>query len=223
LAERRCNIVIHYRDSGRAATTLAAALRKRGVRAQTVQGDLATEKGCEAVLAQALKAAGCLDVLVNNAAVFHKDRLASATSEKLLRELQVNLMAPMALIRAFAKTRGRGKVVNLLDRRIAAHDLECLPYLLSKKALAELTLTAALELAPAISVNAVAPGAVLPPPGRGAAYIRDLAGRVPLRRKVTPADVASAVIFLLESDAITGQVVFVDGGQHLLGGAGPLG
>jgi pteridine reductase len=94
------------------------------------------------------------------------------------------------------------------------------PYLLSKVALAEFTRTAALALAPRIRVNGVAPGAILPPPGKGKAHLRDAAGPVPLRRQVTPHDVAEAVVALVKAEAITGQIVFVDGGQHLLGEMG---
>jgi NAD(P)-dependent dehydrogenase (short-subunit alcohol dehydrogenase family) len=90
------------------------------------------------------------------------------------------------------------------------------PYVLAKKALAELTQLAARELAPRFTVNGVAPGAVLPPPGQGADYLHDHAGPVPLQIQVTPADVAAGVLALLQNDAITGQILFVDGGQHLL-------
>ena len=127
----------------------------------------------------------------------------------------------------YAHTFPVGKVINLLDRRIEGIDQECLSYQLSKKMLAEFTKNAALELAPYITVNGVAPGAVLPPRSQRAEVGSqrsekrqpfDLAGDVPLDRQCTPEDVAAAVVFLLEFDTITGQVIFVDGGQHLIGG-----
>jgi NAD(P)-dependent dehydrogenase (short-subunit alcohol dehydrogenase family) len=108
-------------------------------------------------------------------------------------------------------------VVNLLDQRIVAPAAGCLAYGVSKQALAAFTLGAALELAPALTVNAVAPGPVLPPPA-GAA--REPAGEMPLRRRPTPEQVAAAVVFLLTQTAITGQILYVDGGQHLQGAAG---
>jgi NAD(P)-dependent dehydrogenase (short-subunit alcohol dehydrogenase family) len=123
----------------------------------------------------------------------------------------------MRLARAFASRVRKGKIVNLLDRRIASLDAASVPYALTKKALAELTRLAALELAPGITVNGIAPGPVLPPPGKGEKYLRDHAGPVPLKRRITSEDIADAVMFLLKSDSITGQIVFVDGGQHLLG------
>jgi pteridine reductase len=160
--------------------------------------------------------AGQLDILINNAAVFHKDGLLATTEAKLLGEFWPNLFAPLLLMRAFARHSGGGKIINLLDRRIAGHDTECVSYVLAKKALAELTALAALELAPRFTVNGVAPGAVLPPPGKGADYLHDQAGPVPLQRIITPQAVAQAVLTLLGNDAITGQILFVDGGQHLL-------
>jgi pteridine reductase len=219
LANNGCRVVIHFNRSAAEASQLARTLRKAGVEAFTVGGDLSTEKGCERVVKQARDKAGALDILVNNAAVFHKDSLRSSTQAKTLLEFRTNLLAPMSLMKEFARTCRQGKIVNLLDRRIVGRDPECLPYVLSKKALAEATLSAALELAPGITVNAVAPGAVLAPPGKGEAYVRDLAGMSPLKSRVQPRDVAEAVVFLLRSDTITGQIVFVDGGQHLLGNA----
>ena len=160
---------------------------------------------------------GHLDILVSNAAVFHKDSLRNVSGKKLLDEFWPNLFAPILLIRAFASRVEKGKIVNLLDRRIAGLDVSSVPYLLTKKALAELTRLAALELAPGITVNGIAPGPVLPPPGKGKSYLRDHAGSVPLNKRITPEDIADAVIFLLKNDAITGQILFVDGGQNLLG------
>ena len=231
LAERGCNVVVHYHRSAAQAKALCRELEKKSVRAFVVQGNLGSPAGCERVIREARRKAGALNILINNAAVFHKDTIESMTEDKLLSELRVNLLAPMALTRAFAclnqeqgnreQERVLAKVINLLDRRITGNDPACVPYVLSKKMLAEFTRSAALELAPRITVNGVAPGAILPPPGRGAGRVRDLAGRSPLKRQCTPEDVASAIVYLLESDAITGQTLFVDGGQHLLGAREP--
>jgi NAD(P)-dependent dehydrogenase (short-subunit alcohol dehydrogenase family) len=216
LAADGVNVVIHYRQSATAAEALRVELERRGVRAWTLAADLRSEAACEDLVRRAVAAAGRLDILINNAAVFHKDSLRATTEEKLLAEFWPNLFAPLLLMRAFAGCCTGGKIVNLLDRRIAGHDPTCVPYLLGKKALAAATQLAALELAPRFTVNGVAPGAILPPPGHGADYLRDAAGPVPLQKQSTPADVAAAVLALLQNDAITGQLLFVDGGQHLL-------
>ena len=236
LADRGCGVIVHYQRSAGEAESLVHLLRDRGGRAFRMQGALESERGAAGLVDEAWSAAGGFNILVNNASVFNKDALPDVTEEKLIGDFRVNLLAPMVLTRAFAARVRRagagedggpiaGKIVNLLDRRIAGLDTQCIPYVLSKKALAEFTRLAALELAPSITVNGVAPGAILPPStrrpaGQGSSgTISDLAGPAPLRHACTPADVARAVVFLLEEDAITGQVLYVDAGQHLLGPA----
>jgi NAD(P)-dependent dehydrogenase (short-subunit alcohol dehydrogenase family) len=239
LAGCGCNVVIHFNPSGDEALKLVSALKRKSIKAIAVQGDLSSENGCLSLMEKAWDSAGSIDILVNNAAVFHKDGLDSATVESFMGEFNVNFVAPMVLTRAFhhrisrAGARSRsggdregglhGKIVNLLDRRITGSESGCVAYVLSKKMLAEFTRIAALDLAPYVTVNGVAPGAVLAPAaprggGSGADRTRDLAGKIPMARRCTADDVASAVMFLLESDGITGQVIYVDGGQHLLGG-----
>lgn len=216
LARAGTDVVIHYNRSAAPAENLRAELEALGRQAFCVRGDLRREKDCLRVVRDARAAAGRLDVLVNNAAVFHKDSLSSVTGPGLREEFEVNLFAPLLLLRAFARACRKGAIVNLLDRRIASLDHSCLPYVLAKKALAEATRMAALELAPRIRVNGVAPGAILPPAGKGAGHLKVRAGPVPLQRQCTPEEIADAVIFLLRNDALTGQIIFVDGGQQLL-------
>jgi pteridine reductase len=216
LAAQGCSIVIHFNHSAPQAESLRQELLERGVQAWLVRGPLDTPADCERVMDDAWTGSGGLDILVNNSAIFSKQRLLEATGEDFERLWRVNALAPILLTRAFALRCGNkpGAVIHLLDKRIAGNETGCMPYLLSKKMLADFTRNAALELAPAIRVNAVAPGAILPPP-RSHRSIRDLAGPVPLECQCTPADVAKAVVFLAGSDTITGQILFVDGGQHL--------
>lgn len=216
LAAQGVNVVVHYRSSSAAAATLVADLERHGVRAWALAAELDSEVACNELIQRATAFAGKLDILINNAAVFHKDNLLATTEVKLLGEFWPNLFAPLLLMRAFARQSAGGKIVNLLDRRIAGRDVECVPYVLAKKALAELTTLAARELAPRFTVNGVAPGAVLPPPGKDGDYLHDKAGPIPLQKPIRPQEVASAVLALLCNDAITGQLLFVDGGQHLL-------
>jgi NAD(P)-dependent dehydrogenase (short-subunit alcohol dehydrogenase family) len=214
LAREGCRVVIHCNRSARQARALAMRLRRDGGQAWVVQGDFRSPGGCERVMARAFRAAGTVDVLVNNASVFHKQSLLAATDADLRAEWEVNLAAPLRLMQAFARRARRGKIVNLLDRRIASRQLDAVPYLLSKKALAELTRLAAIELAPAIMVNGVAPGAVLAANRKGNA--REKAGRFLLGRRPAVDDVVRALVFLLHADSITGQIIFVDSGQHLV-------
>lgn len=217
LARAGMRVVIHHRASESEARELAGRLRDLGAGAWTVSADLADPASADSLIARSVELAGSLHALVNNAAVFHKHGWGAVTADALDSELRVNLRAPLLLMQSFARRVRAGAIVNLLDRRIAGTDPSCVPYELSKKALAAATRSAALAWAPAIRVNAVAPGAVLPPPGEGEQYLRDRAGRIPLGGPIPPDAVADAVLFLLRARHITGQIVFVDGGQHLLG------
>jgi NAD(P)-dependent dehydrogenase (short-subunit alcohol dehydrogenase family) len=224
LAARGCSVVVHCRQSVAEGEALAARLSDAGAPSFCVQGSLGSETEAEQVVAAAVTTAGGLDILVNNASTFNKDVFMAADAARIEAEIGINAFAPMYLARAFARhilTRpasvdALGKIVNLLDRRVAGLEKGMLPYLLSKKLLAEYTRLAALELGPRITVNAVAPGPVLPPPGRGEDYLHDHAGPMVLGRRPSPADVATAVLYLLAADTVTGQILYVDSGQHLL-------
>jgi NAD(P)-dependent dehydrogenase (short-subunit alcohol dehydrogenase family) len=201
-------VIVHFQGSEEAANALSP---------KTIQADLSNPAQCETLLQRASEQFGSIDILINNAAVFYQTKLADASHELTLKELQINLLAPLALIRGFARQTKSGKIINLLDRRITSHDTTCVPYMLSKKGLEELTKLAALDLAPGIIVNAVAPGAILPPPKQAGNPAWEVAGTIPLGKRPALADIADAVLYLLKSDAITGQTIFVDGGQNLLG------
>ncbi len=216
LASAGANVVVHHRSSHAAAQALAEEIRRRGVHAATIQADLEQPSEAEALIANARDLAGPIDILVNNASIFEGDTLETAAFDRFVRNVKINAWAPFVLTRAFARLSGRGKVVNLLDTRIAGLDLAHAGYILSKQLLAALTRMAAVAFAPGVTVNAVAPGLILPPPGEDEAYLDRLARDLPLERHGSPDDVALAVLFLLESRFVTGQVVFVDGGRHLL-------
>lgn len=214
LADAGCAVAVHYHRSRRAAEDLAEALRRRGSRAAALPADLTQPAECRRLIAAARRALGGLDILVNNAAIFHRRDLRHTGAADLQAAWELNLAAPVLLMRYFAAQTAAGRIVNLLDQRIASNRSDALAYSLSKKTLAEATAAAALELAPACAVNAIAPGPILLPRRRAA---REPAGVIPLGRRPAPQDIAAALLFLLGSDVITGQVIYVDGGQHLQG------
>lgn len=214
LADAGCDVVVHYRRSRRAAEDLAARIRRQGHRAVALSADLTRPADCRRLIAAARRKLGGLDILVNNAAVFNRRHLRDTDAAVMRQTWAVNLAAPLLLTRYFAAQANAGCVINLLDQRIVSNRHDALAYSLSKKALADATAMAALELAPGIAVNGIAPGPVLLPRRPGE---REPAGVLPLQRRPTPADLAAALLFLLGSDVITGQVIYVDGGQHLLG------
>jgi NAD(P)-dependent dehydrogenase (short-subunit alcohol dehydrogenase family) len=180
------------------------------------------------LILNATAAAGPLDVLVNSASSFPSNRLNEMTLQELHVAVDVNAFIPLVLSREFARedshensrenSRANSRsIVNLLDTRIVDYDREHVAYHLSKRMLFTLTRMMAVEFAPHIRVNAVAPGLILPPPGKDEAYLEAQVNTNPLHRVGKVEDVARAVLFLVRSNFVTGQVLFVDGGRHLRG------
>lgn len=225
LGRSGAHLAIHYNSSGGAADELCAELRSMGVEAVSVQSDLDDPRESEGLFHQAWEALGGLDYLVNNASIFPAGRLEHADLEEdLYPNIRINAWSPFILMRAFwRKVREEeceGSVVNLLDSRLVGGDLAHAPYHLSKAMLAELTTLGALEFAPSLRVNGVAPGAILPPEGQDDEYLEAITSDLPLGRRGYPDDIADAILYLLRAAFVTGQVVFVDGGRHLrLGGS----
>lgn len=218
LAREGAHVVVHHRASVVQAAETADAAEELGVKAWTLGADLASPRETAQLMEEAERLAGPVDLLVNNASIFGADELSGLTRADLNTSLQVNALAPLWLARDLAGQGREAQVVNLLDTRISSHDPRRFSYQLSKRLLADLTRLLALELAPRVRVNGVAPGAILPPPGEDQAYLERLADAVPLKRIGRPDDVVQAVRFLLLCPFVTGQVIFVDGGGHLAGG-----
>jgi len=216
LAAEGANIVVHYHRSEEEAQSLLGELRERGVSGWPVRADFGQPSEYESLIARAREAAGGLDILVNNASIFPSDDLETITWENLAANVQVNAWVPFVLSREFARQVGEGKIINLLDTRTAGYDWSHVSYLLSKHLLGALTRMTAYRYAPGIAVNAVAPGLILPPPGKDESYLERLKDTVLLHRHGEPEDVAQAVVFLAKSDYLVGEVIYVDGGRHLM-------
>lgn len=216
LARAGCDIAVHYRTSERDARQLAGEIEHLGRRAALVEGDLAEARVPQRIVDRAVESLGRLDILVNNASVFAKTPLADADAATWETLLRVNVVAPALLARAVApmmRAAGAGRIINLVDlladRPVKAYG----PYCASKAALVNLTRTLALELAPQITVNAVAPGIAVFPDDYDSELRGRLVSRVPLQREGTPEEIAAVVRFLVvEGDYITGQILHVDGG-----------
>jgi NAD(P)-dependent dehydrogenase (short-subunit alcohol dehydrogenase family) len=211
-------VAVHYRNSRQAAEALVGDITATGGRAVALPADLAVEEEVEALVPRAVAALGPLGCLVNNASHFVNDTARSATRASWDAHLATNLRAPFVLIQQFASQLAeprRGVVVNLLDQRVWNLTPYFVSYTVSKTALWTLTQTMALALAPRIRVNAIGPGPTVPSPRQTAEQFARQNAELPLGRGTTPEEIAAAVRFILATPALTGQMIALDGGQHL--------
>jgi pteridine reductase len=217
LASEGANIVVHYKSSAREADELCAELAKCNVDCWQLQADFGNPEEYERLADAAFDKAGDLNILVNSASIFPESTIDTITLDDLVSNIQINAWAPFYLSRSFARRANSGSIINLLDTRIRGYDMKHVAYLMSKQVLESFTRFMAVEFAPRIRVNGVAPGLILPPPGKEDRYLERLASRLPLNRHGDVHDVADAVMFLISSEFITGQVIHVDGGWNLTG------
>ncbi len=218
LADAGLAVAVHCRTSVDAAEATADACRARGVAACVLRADLAREADTAGLLARAAAALGPIGILVNNASLFERDEWDDASRESWDAHLEPNTRAPFVLMQHFARDlpdHAQGCVVNLLDQRVWSLTPHFVSYTLSKAALWALTRSMALALAPRIRVNAVGPGPAAPSPRQTDAQFARQCASLPLGHGTDPDEVASAVMALISLPSVTGQMIAVDGGQHL--------
>lgn len=222
LAEDGYAVALHCHQSRTDADGVAAEIGKRGGRAIVLEADLAVEAEVTALAENAVRALGPLGVLVNNASLFERDEALMVTRESWDAHLETNLRAPFVLSQAFARSLpadAEGVIVNLLDQRVWNLTPHFVSYTLSKAGLWTLTQTLALAFAPRIRVNAIGPGPTVPSPRQSAAqFVRQVAS-VPLQRGPSLDEMTGALRFILSTPSLTGQMIALDGGQHLNWGA----
>ncbi|MEM3851716.1 MAG: SDR family oxidoreductase [Methanomassiliicoccales archaeon] len=216
LASEGSRIVIHYRNSVEDAQKLVAEISALGGTAFSVQEDLKDDGSCRKLIEKSMAVAGKIDFLINNASSFFAIGVEDASLQQLQSDVGTNAFVPFLLSKYFRDICHGSAIVNMLDSRIKGYDRTHFTYYLSKKMLENITYTLSRLYAPETRVNGVAPGLILAPSGEGLDYLLRLSAGVPLQRYGKASDVAETVLFLLRSDFITGQVIFVDGGQHML-------
>ncbi len=215
LAEAGYNIAIHYNSSNQTASDTAELCRQTGVECDIFQFDFNQPDDVGELITCVYKRFPDLNVLINSASVYDQATMMDTTEELLEKQFKVNLMAPYFLTKAFAKQCKTGSVINIIDNKIAFNQYQYSAYLLSKKSLAEFTKLAALELAPAVRVNALAPGVVLPASERTQDYIDWRVKGIPVQRQGTAENITQALHYLLDNEFICGQILTVDGGESL--------
>lgn len=211
-------VAIHCRRSTDEAERMAARIRAAGGKAVVVQGDLAEGDAVERLVPEAVRALGPLTLLVNNASEFEPDEAETLSQERWDRHFAVNLRAPVFLARDFARqlpAEGRGCIVNIVDQRVWKLTPQFFSYTLTKAALFTATQTMAQALAPRIRVNAIGPGPTLSNVRQGDDDFAKQSSAVLLGHGGTPDEIADAVLYLEQARSVTGQMIAVDGGQHL--------
>ena len=218
LAEAGFAVAVHCNGSHAEAEATAADIRALGAGACVLHADLGDEAAVAGLAAAAQAELGPLGVLVNNASTFERDEWHDATRESWDRHIEPNLRAPFVLTQAFARAlpaQAEGMVLNMLDERVWSLTPHFVSYTVSKAGLWALTQSLALALAPRIRVNAIGPGPALPSPRQTQAQFERQARSVPLRHGTSPDEVARAALALLALPSVTGQMLALDGGQHL--------
>jgi NAD(P)-dependent dehydrogenase (short-subunit alcohol dehydrogenase family) len=217
-ANRGWCVGVHCHTSSADAADLVAEIGRKGGKAAVFAADLAQLDALEPLIEACAEALGPPTCLINNAARYAWDSLATLDGESWQAQLDVNLRAPIFLIQAFAKALPDGEtgnVINLIDQKVLRLDPEYFSYTIAKAALWTATKTMAQALAPRIRVNAVAPGPVLKSERQSQASFERECRATLLQRAVDAADVTTAIRFLLDTPSITGQIIALDAGQHL--------
>ena len=228
LAGRGYDVAVHYASSGNEAEDVVGEIRAMGRKAVALKADLLIEAETETLIPRAVQALdGPLSVLVNNASIFEYDTIHSATRKSWDRHLESNLRAPYVLTQGFAAQASapglddhgepvaHALIVNMIDQRIHKLTPEFSTYTIAKMGLWALTQTAAQGLAPQIRVNAIGPGPTLQGGRQSDSHFARQRAATVLGRGANPADITAALGFFLDSPAVTGQILCIDGGQHL--------
>jgi NAD(P)-dependent dehydrogenase (short-subunit alcohol dehydrogenase family) len=218
LAQAGWQIGVHYNRSKDAADTLVGEITDQGGRAGAMQADLASWSDTSGLVPACSDMLGPVSCLINNASIFERDEIESISEASWEKHIAINLRAPVQLAQAFAAALPKdmdGNIISILDQRVWNLTPKFFSYTVSKSALWTATQTLAQALAPRIRVNAIGPGPTLPSPRQSKEMFDRQQHAVPLERGASPDEIASAVRFVLDAPAMTGQMIALDGGQHL--------
>ena len=218
LAEQGVRLAIHYGSSAGPAEAVVGKIKAVGSDAIAIPADLSQPGDTRSIVERAVARFGQVDILVNSAAIFEPGNWDDTTEANWDRHFAINLKSPFFLSQAFAAQVGReraGHIVNITDWRGVRPGPDHVAYTLTKAAVIAMTKSLALALAPNIQVNAIAPGLILPPPGQDQSYLERKANQIPVQRVGSPKEIANTLIYLLHSDFVTGDLIFVTGGEHL--------
>ncbi|MTI10225.1 SDR family oxidoreductase [Curvivirga aplysinae] len=215
LAKAGYDIAIHYNGSHEEAENLKAEILSLGQQAACFQADLSKEEETQSLVPRICQHFGKPSVLINNASLFEEDDITNVTRKSWDLHMETNLRAPFILSQALANNTGYGHIINMIDQRVLNLTPHFMSYTLSKAGLWTLTQTMASALAPAIQVNAIGPGPTLPNQRQDDDDFKEQWQSIPLERPTPLDDISNAILFLLKSRSTTGQLILLDGGEHL--------
>jgi NAD(P)-dependent dehydrogenase (short-subunit alcohol dehydrogenase family) len=216
LAERGYDIAIHYNHSDKEAQETADLILEKGRQCEIFQSNLSDISQVRSLIPTVFEVFPQCSILVNSASIFENIGFNDVTEEIFERDFKTNFKAPFFLSQDFSKGNNAELIINMLDMRINKIETEHFTYNLTKKALRDFTLMAAKALGPKIRVNGICPGPILPPPDKDIKYLEQIAKNTPLEKPGNPDYIITAVKYLLDNSFVTGQCLFVDGGQHLI-------
>jgi NAD(P)-dependent dehydrogenase (short-subunit alcohol dehydrogenase family) len=219
LAADGYDVAVHYNRSRTEAEDVASLIGKLGRRAVVVQADLSERGVEERLVAEATQGLGSIGVLINNASIFESDELLTMTGDSWEQHQNTNLRAPVMLSQAFARLLPEscsGNIISLIDQRVWKLNPQFFSYTISKAGLWTATRTLAQALAPRIRVNAIGPGPALPSARMNQEEFEKQGRSTLLGRGTSPSEISAAAKFILSQPALTGQMIALDGGQHLV-------
>ena len=217
LAQNGWSVAVHYSSSENEALQLVNQLSKQfpQQKFETFKADLSRLNEVVGLIPNVITKFGKIDLLINNASVFSSGYLKATSPDLFDAQINVNFKAPFFLIRDFANHCKKGNIINFVDTRVTSNKSNFAAYSISKKALWDLTQMAALELAPDIRVNAIAPGVTLTPENEDENYLLNLAKNIPMKKPGGLEPIIKSLDFILENNHLTGQLIFADGGENL--------
>lgn len=214
LADKGFDIALHVNSSRGEAEEVATVIRGKGRECEILPCNFLSDS-LESLIQQAVTRFPGLNVLLNSASAYEPAPIAKTELAMLETQFRVNMFTPLLLTRHFAEAVEHGQVINIIDNKVAYHQYPYAAYLLSKKSLAEMTRMAALEFAPRLRINGIAPGVVLPASQRTSDYIQWRIEGIPVNHQGNPAHLVQALHYLLDNAFVAGQVLFVDGGESI--------
>ncbi len=215
LAKEGFDIALHYHSSSEAADKTKTDIETLGQRCLLIQGDLKHPPFYKQLIQTVYDGFGSLTLLINNASIFKKIDYRNSSEMDFNQNIDIHLKAPFFLSQTFSEKCEHGAIINILDTRVERYQTEHFVYTLTKKALKELTLLLAKTLAPKIRVNGICPGAILAPEDQGDDYLKNIAAHTPMNQPGNVTDILNAVQYLSQSNYVTGEILYVDGGERL--------